>query len=89
LIPISRKEKDIISSALPSVHITIANKEHVARDKSYYMEPDKRALRLIACSNIMARKELLWRLEEEVKNCWDKKRKSKLIDEIKELKNSL
>lgn len=89
MIPISRKEKDIISSALPSVHITVANKEHVARDKSYYMEPDKRALRLIACSNISARKELLWRLEEEIKNCWDKKRKLKLSGEIKELKNGL
>ena len=53
------------------------------------MEPDKRALRLIVDSNAMAREELIWRLEDEMKNCWDKKRKLKLRDEIKELKNGL
>lgn len=89
VIKISRQEKDLISSTLPKVHITVANREHVARDKTYYMEPDKRALRMLVGTNIEARKELLWRVQDELDGCWNKKKKEALRAEIRELKESL
>lgn len=89
LILISREEKDIISSTLPNVYITIVNKTHSRKKKNYYMEADKRALRLIIDTNVSARRELIWLLSVELKNCHDKKRRQKIEDEIQELKKGL
>ena len=63
MIPITQEESFKIRELSPTTFITMVNKQHKSKDKSYYMTCEENALELLIDSNIYARQEMyeIWK----------------------------